>query len=243
MGTYRKTYGNKRRAYTSSRQSVAKAAQLIRARMVGAPRAPLSTRGFSGAYAGNRRGIPELKYTDNSVVISPILGSGTIQLVNGIAQGTDFNQRIGRQATMKSVLFNGNWYQSTTSSPLGCLGRAVVVYDAQPNSGSTPVWTDIFAQADVNSPMNLNNRDRFKVLMDIRKSIGPTAYTSGNITAGGWGSPWHSKYRKCNLETIFSGTGITLGSISTGAIYVCVICDTTSAMSLNFYFRVRFTDS
>jgi len=88
---------------------------------------------------------------------------------------------------MKSILLRSNWYNvgsANTNSLQGVAMRIALVYDSQPNSGSTPAWTDIFATASVYSPNNLNNRDRFRIIYDTTAEIG--AYTIGTtaLTAG-----------------------------------------------------------
>lgn len=91
---------------------------------------------------------------------------------------------------MKSVLYNGNVFPGLTVSAnaaQGCYLRLVIVYDTQPNSGALPAGTDIWVANDPNSAANLNNRDRFKVVMDIRKQVGSYLYTAA--PARSWCSP------------------------------------------------------
>lgn len=224
---------------------VAKAARIVRAAMAGAPRAPLATRGFYGGYT--QRGRAELKFVDTTSLNNVIALTWNVGLVNGILQGTDFNQRIGRQCQLKSILFNGNISPAagnSLSQPQGVMVRVLLIYDTQPNSGAIPAGTDIFASADANSPMNLNNRDRFKVLIDRRCQIGSFATgATGILTAGSPNNSYWSKYKKINLPMVFSNTAATIGSISTGAIYLCWIGDTGTTSVLDHYTRVRFVDN
>lgn len=239
MGGGYQNKGNMRRMPKSaSSQSIARAARLIRKRMARSPRAPLSTRGLTGAY----RGLKELKFNDVAASAQALTTTWSVAVLNGITQGTDFNQRIGRHAIMKSILFNGVVYNSTTSNPLGVFCRFVILLDNQVNSGAIAGGTDIFATNDPLSPMNLNNRDRFQVLMDIRKQIGPFTITAGALTGGAPQNQFWSKYRKCFYDTVYSGTSNTIGSISSGAIILAIICDTMTSAALNFYTRVRYID-
>lgn len=237
-----------------ARQAVARASKVLRARSAIATGGygPLASRGFYGAYT--LRGRNELKFTDVTLVNDPVLLTWKVNLLNGIAQGTDYNQRIGRKAQMKSVLVNGNLFptlQNSGSSPVGCFARIVVIYDTQPNSGSLPAGTDIFASNDTSSPMNLNNRDRFKVIYDKRMQIGSYLLTAGGaLSAGSPNNVFWSKWKSCNYEIIFSGTAATIGSISTGALYLCYTCDYVggvgtppSVVSVDWYTRVRFIDA
>lgn len=230
-----------------ARAAVAKAAQLLRARSAtptGSYAAP-ATRGWYGGYAA--RGRPELKFVDVQLQNSPITITWSVQLINGVVQGTDYNQRIGRKVVNKSLLFNGNISMASgnnISNAQGTFCRVVVIYDSQPNSGTIPAGTDIFAFNDPNSPMNLNNRDRFKVVIDKRCQVGAFLTSGGGTLATG--SPndcYWSKYKKMNMETIFSNTAATLGSISTGSLYVCYVSDFATTTILDFVTRVRYLDN
>lgn len=243
-GYQNKSSTDKRRKAYRAAGLVRKATTLLRARSAGIAGTPLSTRGFTGPYGSiGRRPIPEMKFTDITATSQPISNNWTIVLINGVAQGQDYNQRIGRQARMRSSLLNGIVYnQTSTSNPQGTGIRICLIWDYQPNSGTTPVGTDIFVSQSLIAPMNLNNRDRFKVLLDRRIQIGAFTITTGNITAGAPQNVFISKYRKMYMETIFSGVGATLGSIATGALYLCYIADVTSVTSWDYYTRVRYQD-
>ena len=104
-----------------------------------------------------------------------ITTAGTVTLINGIATGTDINNRVGRKVIMKSLVFNvNNFPVATTANALqGIMLRHMIVYDSQPNSaGTVPAVTDILETATTLSPLNLNNRDRFRVIYDKRSQIG-----------------------------------------------------------------------
>jgi len=236
------TYSNRPKRTATSNNKVARAAAVLRKRMVGTPRAPLRTGGFYGVY--NRRGRDELKFNDVNVQSTAVTNTGTVTLLNGIAQGTDYNQRIGRKVTLKSILFKVSMGMATgaSSSSLGAANRFLVVYDAQANA-TAPAVTDILATANFMSPMNLNNRDRFKVLFEIVHCTGAYTKTTSLISAGDFYDTHESRYRKINLEEQFSGTGNTIGSIATGSIYVLQISDEGNGCIYDFYSRIRFTDS
>ena len=92
--------------------------------------------------------------------------------------------------------------------------------------------------------MNLNNRDRFKVLVDKKGQLGSYLTSAGGtIISGAPQNAWWAKYKKCNLETVFSGTTNAIGSMATGAIYICYIGDFVGISLIDYYTRVRFTDN
>jgi len=234
------TYKSGSRNTTAANRVVAKAATLLRKRMAAAPRAPLRTGGFYGVY--NRRGRDELKFIDNSATAQATSAAGIIALLNGITQGADFNNRIGRKVTMKSLLLKVSVGLLSTTSSLGGVHRFLVVYDAQTN-GATPAITDVLATANYLSPMNLNNRDRFKVLMDFYHKTDAYTVTAGAISAGSFTDTIENRFRKFNLEEQFSGTTNAVGSIATGAVFLIVISDVGTAPIFDFYSRIRYTDT
>lgn len=237
MGRYVGT--TKRTKAYRARSAVAKAAQLLRVRtpIPSGSYGPSPTRSFGGR--------PELKFVDITAQNVVVGLTWSVLLVNGINQGADFNQRVGRKSTMKSILFNGNTFPTLTPSANSAAGtylRFCIIYDTQPNSAAVPAGTDIFVSNDPNTAMNLNNRDRFKVLCDVRKQMGSFLFNAApSLVAGSPNNAYWSKWRKLNHETVFSGTAALISSISTGAIYFCFIGDNPTC-SVDYFIRTRFTD-
>lgn len=175
----------------------------------------------------------ERKFIDSTQAVAA-LGAAGIILVNGVATGTDYNNRIGRETAMKSIylrLTGSNTVDQTAAL------RIMLVYDKQPN-GVLPAITDVLTAADILSPNNLNNKDRFITLSDQDKQIS---------TAGDRGFT-HVVYKKVGLPCQFSGTGATIASISTGAVYIILIPILTSSgavtgnFAVGYNVRTRFTD-
>lgn len=190
--------------------------------------------------------------------------SGTVTLLNPIGTGTDFYQRVGRKVKLSSILFKG--HVALQSPGTGASGssesypiRVALVYDDQPNGGSTPVVSDIFQSVDSSgsaasaspyTPLNLNNRDRFTVLKDWTMCLKPITNLG---TTGSYGDGMHavrnlSFYKRLNLDAIFNGTGAGLSTIQTGALYfVAYQLQVQAANGIcgayNFVSRVRYTDN
>lgn len=231
------TYTSGSRRANAARTVVANARKILRGRMVASPRAPLRTGGFYGVY--NRRGRDELKFIDLSAAATLWTTAGVIGILNGVAQGTDFNQRIGRSVSMKSILFRFNIEKTATDSE-GNTCRCILFYDAQTN-GAAPAVTDVLATASYLSPMNLNNRDRFKILADCY--LQTDAYDGGApIVAGTFTEHCKTIYKKFNMEVQFSGTAATVGSIATGGVFALFISSENNTLAYELYSRIRFTD-
>lgn len=243
-------------AVNAARQALNRASKVLGKRGSGLMAPPRSggyygnynqfTRGLVGrSYGGYSRGGPELKYIDTSILNSSPTSSGTTTLLNGVSQGTDYTNRIGRKIIVKSILANFRIYPNTAATTLsaGDHVRFLCVYDTQTNSATIATASDILASGDINSPMNLNNRDRFHVIFDKRVTMNPAVYAAGALTVGAPTNKWFGKYKKCMKDVIFSGTGATIGSIQTGAIILLALSTQTSQTSFDCYFRFRFHDS
>jgi len=203
-------------------------------------RAPLATRGFYGVY--NRRGRDELKFIDT---VTSLAGTtaGSVTLINGVAQGTDYNQRIGRKFIMKSIMLRtGIAYGSgAAANSLGNIVRVCVFYDAQTNAAA-PAVTDVLQTASYLSPMNLNNRDRFKIISDKWWNLEAFQIAGSLITNGDFCPQMEKFYKKINLEVQNGGTANTVGSITTGGVFLLIIAAGAGNL-VDIYSRVRYTDS
>jgi len=184
----------------------------------------------------------EQKVIDTGTVTTTSDQTGDVYLLNGVAIGTDFDARIGRKINLKSIY--ARFHFQSPGSQTGDHIRVMLVYDSQVNSPvAVPLVTDILKVADFLSPMNLNNRDRFKVLYDKSVTMSGVTVAAGAIT-GGTPIPKTLKcYKKLNLDQIFSGTAATIGSIATGAIYLLVISLQDDLNTTYYNVRIRFEDA
>ena len=130
-------------------------------------------RGFRGGAQFARRallGLMEKKVVETASASYACDTTGSVTLVNGMAQGSDFTNRIGRKYTNVAVQLEG--YLGPQDSNVGTTKcRIMLIYDAQPN-GALPAITDVLTASTSNAFMNLNNRDRFKVLCDENYTLG-----------------------------------------------------------------------
>lgn len=211
--------------------------------MAGGTRAPLRSGGFYGLYT--RRGRDELKVTDVATASANLTLNAGLVLLNGVAQGSDYNTRIGRKTLMKSLFIRFTLVPNTANSaPNGDFARIIVFYDCQTNAAA-PIASDVLTSGtDYLSPLNLNNRDRFKILHDKIIPMNANVYTAGALTAGDPVNKSWKIFKKMNMEVIFGGTANTVGSIQTGSIYLMYLsAGATSYSTLSYNSRIRFIDS
>lgn len=234
------SYSTGSRKVARSRQLVNRAANLLRKRMATSTRAPLRTGGWYGGYG--RRGREELKTIDTESYVTST-SSGVLYLLSGVAQGTDYTQRIGRKINMKSLLMRVSMNpNSGTTSNVGDFVRMLIIYDAQAN-GTAPAVTDVLQTANYLSPMNLNNRDRFKIISEKLVSMNPAVFTSGSLTNGNAQNKSYEIYKKIYLDEVFSNTTALIGSIASGSIYLLIIAAAATATGVGWNCRIRFSDS
>lgn len=219
-------------------------------------RVPLASRGYTpntverkawdigGATAGT--GAIQTKPVSTTMVVEPIFLP---------TLGTDMVNRIGRKTMIKSIQVRGYMY------PEAAKGMAVsaipiqdafvmLLWDTQPN-GAAPGVLDILNTTSPASMLNLNNRDRFKVIKRKHLVFDAFAYNSNaTLSLAGFNRTIQpiEIYVKCNLETIFNSVnGGTIADINTGALYfVTYGSEATGAntdLQITWTSRVRFLDS
>uniref|UniRef100_UPI00404865EA capsid/nuclear shuttle family protein n=1 Tax=Flavobacterium sp. TaxID=239 RepID=UPI00404865EA len=147
----------------------------------------------------------EKKFIDVQTIYNAWNVSRTyIVLLNGVATGTDYNTRIGREITMTSYYHRMFITDATNIQQVRCM----LVYDKQP-AGALPAITDILQYSDANSPNNLNNRDRFVVVSDKVYTTSPQGVEIKFV----------KKYKKLRTITTYNNTGNGITDIATGALY------------------------
>ena len=195
-----------------------------------------------GFYSGLGR-QDELKTADLAVASYACDTTGSITLLNGVATGTDFTDRVGRKTTMKSVYVCG-LLESQDGTGGDNLTRVMIVYDSQPN-GAIAVMTDILKTADSRDQINLNNRDRFQILYDTVQPLAEENISTATLTVAGSPSVGMiKKYIKLNHEVLYAGTTAAIASIQTGALLLVTVGNkgVNAGHKLTGSTRVRFTD-
>jgi len=206
--------------------------------------APPRTGGFYGLGMRPRGSGPELKSIDVTAAVGAMAASAvTGVLLNGCVPGADITNRVGRKIMMKSLMLRINFAPIVTvPSPLGCVARAMVVYDSQTNITATTstlvLNTDTFL-----SPNKLENRERFTVLMDKFVALPASNYAVSVPTAGSPSPRILKKFIRINRDTIFnSGSAGTVADIVSGSLYLVIIAQNVT-YSAQADSRVRFVDN
>lgn len=193
----------------------------------------------------------EWKNVDVGIAITNPAGSNIAWQVgtflNPIAPGNTPTTRVGRKVAINSLLIR--WIRTglllaSTGPPIifadgGPPFRVIIVYDKQP-FGAIPAITEILISADYNSPLNLNNSERFLILHDEQPCI-KQGHNSSNMSG-----KIYLKWPKA-LTNQWGGAGSgNIADCSSGAIY-CFFGTPNNTTAQNFsftgYSRIRYTDA
>lgn len=198
--------------------------------------APLSNRGWINDGS-------EVKYRDLAAATYPCDTTGSVTVLNGVARGDDPTQRNGNVINMKSCRVFGLIYpQDFDVNPN--LARIMLVWDAQPNSGSLPGITAILNQSTSISSTNLDNRMRFTILRDYKTPLAAMSTTATQSFAGAPTVDELDWYVKIPQRTYYSGNGEEISNIATGSLLLVTIGNQASGTGTNALLttRIRFTD-
>lgn len=191
----------------------------------------------------------------------PAPGTAAVSCVwlNNVARGTGVDQRVGNSIFMRSLLIRGvvtnrKSYNTVALSevavnPSAGVGEILVIYDRDPDTTMTapPAMADLFEHNWVMSPMKLDTRDRFDVL--LRKKVVPTY----DINAAGFflptrGIPIDMKVSLNRASTYKSAAAnpTSPGDVRKGGLYIYFLSDyaNNSADAPMFcgYLKLCYTD-
>lgn len=189
-------------------------------------------------------GSKEMKFNDLEITSPAAVGLFSAVTsatpINLIAQGTDYNQRIGRIINLQSLEFSydircdyaANAYTTT---------KIVLFYDKQTN-GSSPVYSDVYYNTSIHSRKNVNNEDRFQILHE--EVIGQQMGESGSLPQSTWNAIVRRKgYIRLNgMKTMFSGTTAITANLDSGGLFLVAVNDNNAHSFIQGVFRVRYYD-
>lgn len=210
---------------------------------------PYATRGY-------RQNNIELKVADLATATYNVHDQGTITLLACPTVGADFTNRVGRKITLKTVYVKGAvaqmnaWVLANQTVQAQHL-RMIIFVDYQPNAAA-PAVTDILNNATPASQLNLNNRDRFRVIADKEYVVDPFCLEEAGPTETFASTcnqiKFVKKFKRINIETIFNNNSTgAIGDITSGALFMLWI-GTGDHTNVGQYSqakvstRVRFSD-
>lgn len=147
-------------------------------------------------------------------------------LINGIDQGAAQGQRTGTRIKSKYI----DWYVSATQAGTGTTPqsiRIVMFIDRQPN-GAAPTTAQLIVNTTAGqqfiSPFNINGKERYKVLLDRIYYL----ERMGGATDTRVQKSYKGRINLRKYMSIYNGSGTTVASINTGAIYFGYVGDVAS---------------
>lgn len=207
--------------------------------------------GYNASRANPRPNRLEIKAFDVGASASVFSAAGVRTVLNAVPLGNDYYQRTGRKLTMKSLHLKGTI--NMTATVVQDYLRLLILYDSQTNK-NLPATADILLDANAApgttsySELNLNFRERFRVLRDKRYFSPPGTYTGGVITNNVAFDQTENlevnEFIKLRgLETQFDATnGGTVADITSGSLVLLTIGTNTGTWTLNYQTRLRYYD-
>lgn len=199
---------------------------------------------------------PELKAFDVTVVptFATAAAGDTPLVLNAMVAGTEVYNRVGRKIYMKSVHIRGQIFSAATTALDEQELRMMLVYDSNPNAAQTTLGqllldSNVGGGLDVNSNINLDNRERFKVIKEwFWHQGGAAGANTGQIIATGQTSLQDGSqcltvnaYIKLHgLEAVYNGTNAgTFADIASGSLLLFTFCDTLATNCWKFFGKTR----
>lgn len=220
----------------------------IKFRKKAAPRKPRAAKGFldtkysigeiaskalkTATYVAGLVNVEEKIIDSGAIAIAntQFTTAGTVFYVSGVAQGIDYNQRIGNSVKMQYIDLIMYTLAGTTSA---C--TRVILFRDREQRQAVPAVTDVLETANPYAHYNHNNLERFTILKDEYRSI--DAY-----------HPTHpmtfTKTDRTHLRYI--STAATIGSADENALFLLVLSDTASGVtspSAVYNMRIGFVDN
>lgn len=188
----------------------------------------------------------ETGYVDLAAATYGLDTTGSVTLLNTVAQGASVNQRVGKKIVLKGLQCRGNMLNNNTAT--GNDIAFMIVYDKRP-TGALPTITDILATATSFSMNNDANAGRFRILKRhddvLIGNLSLTGAVANAVTeATQKSADWYLDLKGIPTTYKAAATG-AIADIEEGALYLVTIGNVatgTAAASLSAGFRLRFLD-
>lgn len=186
----------------------------------------------------------EKKTMDTAEAVYACDTTGSVTVLNALANGTSAITRIGDKVTMTAVQLRG-FIGPVDETTADSLCRIMLVYDKSSNGGALPAITDILKSSTSNSFNNLDNRRRFTVLRDVKVAIGKSINTATQAVSNSPNIYPVDIYAKVNLPVIYGGAGAAIGDIQEGSLLLVTVGSQNPLAGGMFRgtARIRFTDA
>jgi hypothetical protein len=195
-----------------------------------------------GSRTGGYHSRDEVKNHDVAPVVqlvNELEVAGHIRLLNGIAQGTDSNERIGRKIRMKAIRVDGYVFaEDNTISPH--VIRLSIVCDKQTN-GSAPLKAEIYEATSSLSFPNMDNKGRFRILATKNVFLGANNGLTPAVPLAPGGSRFSFYIPLKGLLCHYTGTGNLVTNIKTNGLYFVMASNNASTITSNVHFTSRLT--
>ncbi len=153
-------------------------------------------------------------------------------LLNGIAEGTSDEERIGDEAKMQSIFMRICFQINALDA--SAIVRCLIVLDKQPNSALATGASFFEDETNPLSPVTNSNKDRYLIHKSYTFDLCNNGRDSRTLTI----------YKDLkNITTHYSGVGGGVGTIRTNALLLIVFIGSTNVTAYNMYSRLRYTDS
>ncbi len=181
----------------------------------------------------------EVKVNDSFLETLVGNATGIILHFGGAAQGVGKEQRIGSVQSIRTLQLR--LCVNATGTSVGQCYRVMLLWDYQPNK-NVPAMADVLAGVtpfNARRFMELDNRDRFQIIMSKMIGIGANTNDNDNATL--------TFFCKCSSAvTTYSGPSAGVADITSGSLLVVLVSDNTATLDSAFFklnLRVRFVDS
>jgi hypothetical protein len=198
-----------------------------------------------GARAGLQRapGMQrESGYVDLASAAYALDTTGSVTLLNAVAQGAGVQQRVGKKIVLKGLQCRG--YMANGSTATFNDVAFLIVYDKRP-TGALPAVTDILVSATSSAMNNDTNSGRFSIIKRVDSELlGNTTAAANYLSNMMQSADFYLPLK--GLPTVYkaAGTG-AIGDIEEGALYLVTVGSNaagTTAASAALAFRLRFID-
>lgn len=187
----------------------------------------------------------EMYYLDTPApggVGTTISWAGNIDLVSGIAQGDDNNNRSGNVVTARSLEIRADIWGNGLDLFNGVVVRALLVQDKE-NTGTAPTVADILqvtgTTQSVVSPYHVDHLPRYNIMMD--RVLTFKAHNS--LTATTYIPDRHQLIKKIRLNSKLHFTANGATNVYKNALYLVFISDSaTNDPQVTWYTRLGYND-